>query len=277
MFDWLFGSKRQTNYDDTDSQYRDWQKANSAANDYYANNIANVDWNSLSNEDKANRTAEFNKLNSQRSNLGNSYQNMLDTYNKENDYFKNKAFGDGLIGTFLNPVAQTLDAGRSLITGNYAKDGRDWASDLGAAAETALNFIPGASAFKAMNGATKLSKGALALNALTGAGGAVADAYRTGGKDTNFNDAIRQGATGALFGAAVPAALGKGSQIIQNRGGWRNMLPKSKLGKAALIGGGLYGGSKLLGGGGAISQAQAQQPSDQDLYNYYMMTQGGYY
>ena len=277
MFDWLFGSKRQTNYDDTNSQYRDWQKANSDANNYYANNIANVDWNSLSNEDKANRTAEFNKLNSQRNYLGNSYQNMLDTYNKENDYFKNKAFGDGLIGTFLNPVAQTLDAGRSLITGSYAKDGRDWVSDLGAAAETALNLVPGASALKAVNGATKLSKGALALNALTGAGSAVADAYRNGGKDTNLDDALNQGAIGAAFGAAVPAVLGKGSQIIQNRGGWRNMLPKSKLGKAALIGGGLYGGSKLLGGGGAITQAQAQQPSDQDLYNYYMMTQGGYY
>lgn len=279
MFDWLFGSKRQTNYDDTSSRYRDWQKANSAANEYYANNIANVDWNSLSDEDKASRTAEFDKLNNQRNALGENYQNMLDTYNAENQYYKNKAFGDGIIGSFLNPIAQTASAAANLAGGGYSKNNRDWVSDLGAAAETALNFVPGASALKSVNGATKLSKGALALNALTGAGASMADAYRQGGKNTDLNDAISQAGTGALFGAAVPAAIGLGGNFVKNRGGWRNMLPQSKLGKAALIGGGLYGGSKLLGGGGAIPQGQAQeqQPSDQDLYNYYMMTQGGYY
>lgn len=258
MFDWLFGSKRQTNYDDTSSRYRDWQKANSAANEYYANNIANVDWNSLSNEDKASRTAEFNKLNTQRNALGNNYQTMLDTYNAENQYYKNKAFGDGIIGSFLNPIAQTASAAANLAGGGYSKNNRDWVSDLGAAAETALNFIPGASTLKAVNGATKLSKGALALNALTGAGASMADAYRQGGKDTNFNDALSQAWAGALFGAGVPAAIGVGGNFVKNRGGWRNMLPQSKLGKAAVIGGGLYGGSRLLGGLNGGNQAQSQ-------------------
>ena len=86
----------------------------------------------------------------------------------------------------------------------------------------------------------------------------MADAYRQGGKDTNFNDALSQAGTGALFGAAVPAAIGIGGNFVKNRGGWRNMLPQSKLGKAAVIGGGLYGGSRLLGGLNGNNQAQSQ-------------------
>lgn len=264
MFDWLFGDggkglqQQKQQLDQAKNQQTYNREMGNAMSSILAD-PANAELVSQAGSDFINSWT--NQGNSLRS-AANQSQTDIDSMSKAYDQAKNadkyNYFGNGIIGSILNPIAQTATAVGDLATGNYSKNNRDWVSDLGAAAETALNFIPGASALKAVNGATKLSKGALALNALTGAGASMADAYRQGGKDTNFNDALSQAGTGALFGAAVPAAIGVGGNFVKNRGGWRNMLPQSKLGKAAVIGGGLYGGSRLLGGLNGSNQAQSQ-------------------
>lgn len=264
MFDWLFGDggkglqQQQQQLDQAKSQQAYNREMGNAMSSILAD-PANAELVSQAGSDFINNwTNQGNSLRATASQSQSDIDNMSKAYDQAKNADRYNYFGNGLIGSILNPIAQTATAVGDLATGNYSKNNRDWVSDLGAAAETALNFIPGASALKAVNGATKLSKGALALNALTGAGASMADAYRQGGKDTNFNDALSQAGTGALFGAAVPAAIGVGSNFVKNRGGWRNMLPQSKLGKAAVIGGGLYGGSRLLGGLNGSNQAQSQ-------------------
>ena len=106
--------------------------------------------------------------------LNSNYQNSLKNYNVT----KNDAFGNGLIGGFLNPIAQTMGSigdlgGMALSGGKYnawdaSKDPmgvhRDIGSDLGALGETALTVVPmarGASlakAGKAMKAGTATAK-----------------------------------------------------------------------------------------------------------------------
>lgn len=106
--------------------------------------------------------------------LQDEYKNSLDNYNKT----KNNVFGNGLIGSLLNPIAQTAGAagdlaGMALSGGKVnawdsSKDPvgahRDWLSDLGALGETALTVAPVAKglsvakAGKAVNAGTATAK-----------------------------------------------------------------------------------------------------------------------
>ena len=150
----------------------------------------------------------------------------------------------------------------------YKRNNRDPVSDIGAGVESLMNIIPGASGVKALTSSGKISRGALVRNALSGAASSVASAYREGGQNTKLSDALGRIPMGAAMSAAMPIGFGKLGSLKNKLTGtdWRKYLPKSTMGKVALGGGALYGGSKLLplfGGG------QNQYQDDEDEEGYY--------
>ena len=288
MFDWLFGSKRQTNHDDLSTIGNAVNKNNADMAAYYNDNIANGNWDKLNLADKQRVSDTYNAMRS----ASEGGKSQFDAYNKaygdEEKANRYNYFGNGLLGAILNPIGQTVSAGKDLATGQYGKNGRDAASDLGALAETALTFLPMAGgAMKAM----KLGKAGAAVNgainsipgmALTGAGFGAADAYRQGGQDTQPLDVLGGAAMGGLFGGGIPIAGRMGSKFLRNRGtnvltnamtnkgmdqaaidgvlgslpnkalyqqALQSFVPRSTFGKIAAGGGLLYGGSRLLNSG----------------------------
>lgn len=299
MFDWLFGNKRQTNYDDTNSLYNQYSEANNAANDYYKTNIESANWDSLGQDEKAKRVQEYNNLDSQRQNYGSQYGQTFETYNQENKDRKHDYFGNGLLGSILNPIGQTFTAAGDALSGQYEERGRDLASDLGAAGQTALSFLPFAGGLAKAGGLVgKVGAGVgKAVNsvpgmALTGAGFNAGETLRQGGSETDMGDLIGAAGTGAAFGAGIPIAGRIGGSMLRNRGSkvlgremaqsgvaddvaqqfmgavpnkalyqtaLRSFVPKSTFGKVAVGGGALLGANKLMGGGGE----QAADPTQQ--------------
>jgi len=278
MFDWLFGKGRDA-YEKEQRQALDNAYTDKFVTDYVSQQMGGM-------RDKFKGTIDDNQWNDAMDNIKSIAQRNSDTYNDTQKQFdetmkkqRHNYFGDGLLGSILNPIAQTGTAALDLATGNY-KD-RDVMSDLGAAGQTLLSALP------AVGGAAK------ALNM---------------GKVASGLDKVNKAlytipgsmATGAAFGAAVPAAMKYGGKALRNRGSkvvqnslagagvgaddmasimskmsnkalyqeaLRSLVPKSTFGKLALGGGALYGGSRLLGGG---------QPQPQTIDDYYAMQQGGY-
>lgn len=300
MFDWLFGSGRQTNFDDTNKLYGQFNDARTAADSYFDKNIAGKDWGTLGNEEKARLTAEYGDLTSKADSLSGQYTTTNDLFNQEEKANRNNFFGNGLIGALLNPFAQTFDAGMDAITGNY--EGRDLASDLGALGESALTFLPGVGA---ASKAGKIGKAFTSVPGLaaTGAGFGGLEALRQGGSETQLQDVLSQAGIGAAFGGAIPIAgkmlRNRGSKVlgrdmasrgmdptqvsqtmsaIPNRAlystAMRSFVPKSTFGKVALGGGALYGGNMLMN---SMNQPQNDvsggQITDEQLYNY-LISQG---
>lgn len=300
MFDWLFGSKRQTNHDDLAAIGNTVNKNNADMAAYYNDNIANGNWDKLNIADKQRVSDTYNAMRS----ASEGGKSQFDAYNKaygdEEKANRYNYFGNGLLGAILNPIGQTVSAGKDLATGQYGKNGRDAASDLGALAETALTFLPVAGgAMKAM----KLGRAGAAVNgainsipgmALTGAGFGAADAYRQGGQDTQPLDVLGGAAMGGLFGGGIPIAGRMGSNFLRNRGAnvltgamtnrgmdqaaidgvlgslpnkalyqqaLQSFVPRSTFGKIAAGGGLLYGGSRLLNSGAE------QQPMNYNDYS----------
>lgn len=211
----------------------------------------------------------------------------------------------GILGALINPITQTAKAGVDLasgIGGNWEDwNKRDHLSDLGALGTTALT-LSGVG-----NLASGASLGAkMGIGALNGALGNAAYNLYENGQNTNAGNLLGDAAFGAAFGAALPAAgnaLGK----ITNRGaqrivdtGMRNagvnlsddlynaavnqaksglrgkatsfgagLIPNTRLGKIATIGGGTalggFGLSNLLNSGNQSDTSNADA-----LYNYYM-------
>ena len=290
MFDWLFGSGRQTNFDDTNKLYGQFNHARTAADSYFDKNIAGKDWGTLGNEEKARLTAEYGDLTSKADSLFGQYNMTNDLFNQEEKANRNNYFGNGLLGAVLNPFAQTLDAGVDFAQGNYEKNGRDLMSDLGAVGQSALTFIPG---IGLASKATKFGKAASSVPgmAATGAGIGGLEALREGGSNTQMQDVLGGAGSGALFGAAFPVAGRAVNKGLMTRGaknynpesvysglsqaginplqaaymaadpssktlrsvGMRNIMPKSKFGNLALGGGALYGGNMLMNSMNRIS------------------------
>ena len=236
-----------------------------------------------------------------------------DDYQKKNRY---NYFGNGILGSLLNPIGQTATAIGELATGNY-KD-RDPISDIGAAGEALFTLLPGAGTVlkgaKAAGIAGKLGKvgsfiervgnpASIPGMALNGAALGALGELRENGNQANFGDVIGGAGSGAVFGGGIGAGMKYGGRAlgnVMNNGGLKGAMSRlngSKLKKAALIGGGLYGGSQLLGMGGEqpqpvggyggdnsgdeinqLAQAYAQQygsmPTQDELAQ---MLQGGYY
>lgn len=265
----LFGTGRQYDRDTVNSQIDKANQLNQQANDYYAKNIEGADWNSLSDEDRAQRTAIMNSYNNARAQAKSGLDTLGKAYEQEEKDWRYKPFGNGIIGGIVNPMYQAGTAAVDLMGGTYKQNNRDPVSDIGAGVESLMNIIPGASGVKALTSAGKISRGALVRNALSGAASSVANAYREGGQNTKLSDALGRIPMGAAMGAAMPIGFGKLGGLKNKLTGtdWRKYLPKSTMGKVALGGGALYGGSKLLplfGGGG-----QNQYQDDEDEEGYY--------
>ena len=289
MFDWLFGTKRQTNYDDTNSLYNQYSEANNAANDYYTKNIESANWDSLGQDEKAKRVQEYNNLDSQRQTYGSQYGQTYDMFNQENKDRKYDYFGNGLLGSILNPIGQTFTAAGDALSGQYEERGRDLASDLGAAGQTALSFLPFAGGLAKAGGLVGKAGAGVgkAVNsvpgmALTGAGFNAGETLRQQGSDVDMGDLASSAGIGAAFGAGIPIAGRIGGNMLRNRGSkvlgselaksgvaddaaqqfmssvpnkalyqtaLRSFIPKSTAGKVAVGAGALYGGSRLMGMG----------------------------
>lgn len=311
MFDWLFGSKRQASYDDTNNLYGQYSTANTAADDYYNKNIANANWDNLGLDEKARLSSEYGKLDSSRSDLGQQYDATYDLFNQENKDRKNDYFGNGVLGAVLNPFAQTFTAGTDLLSGQYQANGRDAMSDLGALGESALSLVPFAGgAMKAL----KLGKAGAAVNkavnsvpgmAAVGGGFGGLEALRQDGSQTQLQDVLGQAGMGAAFGGGIPLAgkmlKNRGTKVLSgqmaNRGmdaeavnktmgaipnralyssAVRSFIPKSTFGKVAAGGAGAYGIGSMMNGGGqqpAADPSMGGQMTQEQLYNY-LVSQG---
>lgn len=314
MFDWLLGSKDKTNYDTAMQQAQQATKAQADAASYYYGNIEGDKWGSLDDANKSRILSEYNNLNNS-ANIGAQTSNDYnDAYKQELKDNRHNYFGNGLLGSFLNPIGQTATAAKDLALGQYEENDRDMWSDIGAAAQTALSFVPMA------GGATGRVINYIPGMALTGAGMNASEALRQGGSETDIGEMLKSAGTGAAFGAGVPLAGRAAGGFLRNRGSnvigrelaqsgiaddvaqqfmgalpnkalyqtaLSSFVPKSTAGKVALGAGALYGGSKLLGGlGGEQAQSPTQQLASQfeQQYGYtpseyelqMIMSQGGY-
>jgi hypothetical protein len=287
MLDWLFGKSRKDNLTQYDNARED-ARINQKVNDFYKSQLQDIynDPNNaalLNSMRSANPTFDdswnnnMKALDIQSGKYGDAYKQADEEYNKADKKQRNNYFGDGLLGAVLNPVAQTATAIGDLVTGNYKN--RDAASDIGAAVETGLGLLPfGAGLVSKIGGASKLGKAGAAVKkaadsipgmALTGAGMGGAEAFREGGEDTKLDDVLGRAGSGALFGAAFPAA----QKMISNRigdGGFslKSMMPQTKAGKLALGGGALLGGAKLMGAFGDGQPDQEQSLIDRFREEY---------
>ena len=141
MFDWLFGTKRQTNQDDLNAAESTMQDSQQKAVDYYMNNIQGKDWGAMDTNERNRIAGEYDMLNSNIDPTRSAYEGYKDAFDQEEKATRHDYFGNGILGALLNPIAQTATAGVDLATGNYGD--RDVASDLGALGETLLTFLPG--------------------------------------------------------------------------------------------------------------------------------------
>lgn len=295
MFDWLFGSGRQTSYDDTLKQAQQASKAQADATAYYYDNI-DKGWDSMDSNARADALNQYSQLNNSATSAGENYSNYFDTYNQEEKDNRYNYFGNGLLGALLNPIGQTVSAGKDLATGQYQENDRDVMSDLGAAGQTALSFLPFAGGLARAGGAVGKVGGAVgrASNSVPGMGAIGAgfnagEVLRQQGSDVDMGDLASSAGIGAAFGAGIPIAGKIGGNMLRNRGSkvlgselaksgvaddaaqqfmssvpnkalyqtaLRSFVPKSTVGKLAVGGGALYGASRLMGGGQQVDPGQ---------------------
>lgn len=149
-------------------------------------------------------------------------QKQYDAAEKSNRY---NYFGNGLLGALLNPIGQTATAGFDLATGQYENNDRDVMSDLGAAGQTALSFLPFAGGLAKAGGLVGKAGAGVgkAVNsvpgmALTGAGFNAGETLRQQGSDVDMGDLASSAGIGAAFGAGIPIAGRMGGKFLRNRG-----------------------------------------------------------
>lgn len=228
MFDWLFGKKRETDYDTLEKTAQEYNQSADMIDKFYKDNFSDEKWNSMDNNQRMKTLYEYGDMANKYDVAQKSYDDYNKLFNQEEKDYRHAYFGNGMLGSILNPIAQTGMAALDLATGNY--EGRDVMSDLGAAGQTALSIIPGlgavANAAKLGKVASSLGKASKAMYTLPGstATGAVfggLEELRQSGSDTNFGDVLNSAGTGAVFGAAVPMA----NNFVRNRGA-KNMVTK---------------------------------------------------
>lgn len=191
-------------------------------------------------------------------------------------------FGNGLLGAILNPIGQTATAGFDLATGQYENNDRDMWSDIGAAGQTALSFLPFAGGLARVGGVA--GKMAAGVGAAFGAG--IPIAGKIGGNMLRNRGSKVLGNELAKSGVADDAAQQFMSSVPNKalyQTALRSFVPKSTVGKLAVGGGALYGASRLMGGGqqpdpgqqlvAEFTQMYGREPSEYELQ---LLTAGGY-
>lgn len=227
MFDWLFGKGRDA-YEKEQRQALDNAYTDKFVTDYVSQQMGGM-------RDKFKGTIDDNQWNDAMDNIKSIAQRNSDAYNDTQKQFdetmkkqRHNYFGDGLLGSILNPIAQTGTAALDLATGNY-KD-RDVMSDIGAAGQTLLGALPAVGGAAKVLGMGKVASGLGKINnALTTIPGSIGtgavlgglETLRQDGADTNLGDVLNSAGTGAAFGAAVPMA----SNFIKTRGA-KNLVAK---------------------------------------------------
>ena len=227
MFDWLFGKGRDA-YEQEQRQALDKAYTDKFVADFVSQKMGGM-------RDKFKGSIDDNQWGDAMDSIKSVAQRNSDTYNDTQKQFdetmkkqRHNYFGDGLLGSILNPIAQTGTAALDLATGNY-KD-RDVMSDIGAAGQTLLGALPAVGgAAKALNmgkAASGLGKINNALTTIPGSIGTGAvfgglETLQQDGADTNLGDVLNSAGTGAAFGAALPMV----SNFVKTRGA-KNLVTK---------------------------------------------------
>lgn len=208
---------------------RNWQAVNDARGDYAAAQAYQSYYKNL----KENDPDTYNKIASAYDMSGIESDSFLDPYssavseatNTFKDRFKHNRyneFGNGIIGSLINPVGQVASLGGDLLYGagtgdwsNAAK--RDYVSDLGALANTALTFTGVGNLARTAPLASKIAAGA----AMGGAQNAAFNLWQNG-SDAQIGDVLGDAAFGAAIGGAIPIA-GNAIGNITQRGAVKNV------------------------------------------------------
>lgn len=208
---------------------RNWQAVNDARGNYSAAQAYQSYYKNL----KENDPDTYNKIASAYDMSGIESDSFLDPYgnavseatNTFKDRFKHNKyneFGNGIIGGLINPVGQVASLGGDLLygagTGDWSKAAkRDYVSDLGALANTALTFTGVGNLARTAPLASKIAAGA----AMGGAQNAAFNLWQNG-SDAQIGDVLGDAAFGAAIGGAIPVA-GNAIGNITQRGAVKNV------------------------------------------------------
>ena len=208
---------------------RNWQAVNDARGNYAAAQAYQSYYKNL----KDNDPDTYNKIASAYDMSGIESDSFLDPYSKSvndartnfnNAFKRNKynEFGNGIIGSLINPVGQVASLGGDLAygigTGDWSNASkRDYVSDLGALANTALTFSGAGNLARTAPLASKIAAGA----AMGGAQNAAFNLWQNG-YDTQLGDVLGDTAFGAAIGGAIPIA-GNAIGNITQRGAVKNV------------------------------------------------------
>lgn len=171
----------------------------------------------------------------------NSLQKEADIARRQNKY---NVFGNGMIGSILNPVVQVGSVAGDMLaapframageeTNRYLRDPEnDFLSDIGAIGETAIDLASMGTLGSAAKGGTKLMSnfGKTALK--TGGLGAAENAMSTlreQGSNVDFGDLARNAAIGGIVGGTIGG-------ITQIGGNAANMAKKVRSPQGQLLG-----------------------------------------
>ena len=298
MFDWLFGKTK----DQALAKYQDaadQQQINQKVNDFYKEQLNGI-YNDPAN---AGLLADMRKTTP---GFDDAWKSQMSSLDSKSEQLKGAA-NDANAGLEKQKKKQR-NKQKPRMKQNY-KD-RDVGSDLAAAGETLLTALPGIGAAAKAAKLGKVAEGLGAVNkalytipgsAATGAVMGGLDKVRTGETDDALNGAL----LGGIMGGAIPGAMKVGGNFLKNRGekafirnsigtgvdpnvaletmpsralyqeGLRSLIPKSAVGKLALGGGALYGGSQLMG---ALNPGQGVPDEDEQantLNELYKRRQGG--
>lgn len=218
MFDFLFGKTG-------DQINKEYDKALKNAGEERANAVFDAVYNNRlynANKDKfdamgVEKPAYASEVSSAYQDSMNELQKEADTARRQNKY---NVFGNGLIGSVLNPVAQVGSIAGDMLaspiramsdkeTNRYKMDkDNDFVSDIGAMGEVGFDALGWGSLGDAIKGGTKLmsnvGKTALRQGAL-GAGENAFSALREKGGDASLGDFVGNMALGGALGAGIGA------------------------------------------------------------------------
>lgn len=208
---------------------RNWQSVNDARGDYAAAQAYQSYYKNLKEDDPD----TYNKIASAYDMSGIESDSFLDPYSKGvddaytnfNNAFKHNRyneFGNGLIGSLINPVGQVASLGGDLAygigTGDWTNASkRDYVSDLGALGNVALTFTGAGNLARTAPLASKVAAGA----AMGGAQNALFNMWQNG-YDTDLSSLGGDALFGAAIGGAIPIA-GNAIGNIAQRGAVKNV------------------------------------------------------
>ena len=302
MFDWLFGDggKEKRQAEEKLGQVKDYRDTSDVLSQVFNNRVSSGNYNNDNIGDIMNAGDYY----SQALQDADAQQKELEKTVKSHRY---DYFGNGLLGAILNPIGQTATAGFDLATGQYANNDRDVMSDLGAAGQTALTFLPFAGGLAKAGGiigkaGVGIGKAANSVPGMAGIGAGfnAGETLRQSGSDTDMGELLGSAGMGAAFGAGIPIAGRFAGNMLRKRGSsvlgrelaqsgvaddaaqqvlqatpnkalyqtaLRSFVPKSTVGKLAAGGAGIYGASRLMGMGQQDPTAQLAAQFEQQ-YGY---------